>query len=152
MKSILAAMLLVCAAPNARAKDVAYLFQGTTSGLEIEQYQGAAQLAGGFTFDKGCSNQQQVIWVHTKGGKGVTWSYTYVDPQMPGYVLASVIDETTLTWSLYAESAQYGLPITLIDAGQLTKTKVCAADNVAPSTRSYMQRLAAAHLINHGVR
>jgi hypothetical protein len=150
MKSKLAALLLICASPYARAKDVAYLFQGTSSGVEIEQYQGASQLATGFTFDTGCTNQQQVIWVHTKTAKGVTWSYTYTESDTPNYVFASVIDETALTWSLYAESAAYGIPIELINSGKLTKTQTCAANSIAPIARSYLQQLAAAHLINHG--
>jgi hypothetical protein len=152
MKSIFAAGLMICAAAHARAKDVAYIFQGSTSGVQIEQSgqgQETPGLASGFTFDEGCTNQQQLIWVHTKGVKGMSWSSTYTDQQYLYYDFAIVVNETALTSSLYFESATYGIPLELINTGALTKTKPCQANPASAHTKSYLQRLVEARLLNH---
>jgi hypothetical protein len=148
MKSMLAAVLALCAAPYASAKNVAYVFQGSTSGVEIEQDQPSGGLDSGFTFDAGCSNEQQVIWIHTKASKGMIWSYTATDPTQPGWVFAYVINETTLTWSIFGESMEYSIPLELINSGQLQKTKPCAVDTSHTITTPYLQRLTAAGLLN----
>jgi hypothetical protein len=139
---------MVCAAVSAQAKTVAYTFGGGSSGVEIEQSgPGAGGLTSGFTFDSGCTNQQQLILISTKGVKGVAWSYTGTDAQMPGFVLAYVFNETALTWDLYAESSEYGIPLELLNSGTLTKTKPCQADSASVRGKSYLQRLAEARLL-----
>jgi hypothetical protein len=138
---------------SAQAKSVAYLLNGGSGGVEIDQSgPGGGGLAPGFTFDEGCTNQQQLILISTKGVKGVTWSYTGDDSQMPGFTLAYVFNETALTWDLYAESSEYGIPLELVNSGKLTKTKPCQPDPASARGASYLQRLAEAHLLNRKVR